>query len=138
MSSRKGRQQQEPSSSRNVYIVMIAGAAVVIALVAWALSRSFNAPVTSSHVAAPSDGMPAPAPVTATSAEEAAKAAVPRIGPEELKKRIDRGEVTVIDVRDADSYIAGHIPGSMHIPLTRVEGEVPYLPKGKPIITYCT
>jgi rhodanese-related sulfurtransferase len=55
-----------------------------------------------------------------------------------LKQRIDRGEVTVIDVRDAESYTKGHIPGSLHIPLARVEGEIPYLPKAKPIVFYCT
>lgn len=63
---------------------------------------------------------------------------VPRMPLTEAKQKIDSGSVTLIDVRDADSYIAGHIPGAMQIPLARVEGEIPYLPKTKPIITYCT
>ena len=46
--------------------------------------------------------------------------------------------MTVIDVRDAQSYVNAHIPGSLHIPMARIDGEVPYLPKGKPIVTYCT
>jgi rhodanese-like protein len=62
----------------------------------------------------------------------------PRTQLAEAKKLIDSGAVTVIDVRDADSYIASHIPGAMQIPLARIEGEIDYLPKGKPIITYCT
>ncbi len=44
----------------------------------------------------------------------------------------------MIDVRDADSYVAAHIPGSLQIPLARIEGEVNYLPRGKRILTYCT
>jgi len=63
---------------------------------------------------------------------------VPRVPLPDAKKEIDSGKYTVIDVRDAQSYINGHIPGAMHIPLARIEGEIPYLPKGKPIITYCT
>ncbi|MGZ7080955.1 MAG: rhodanese-like domain-containing protein, partial [Thermoanaerobaculia bacterium] len=62
---------------------------------------------------------------------------VPRIKPQELRDRIARGEVTVIDVRDAQSYLAGHIPGALHIPMTRLDGDVPYLPKDKPIVTSC-
>jgi 3-mercaptopyruvate sulfurtransferase SseA len=54
------------------------------------------------------------------------------------RARIERGEVLLIDVRDADSYIAGHIPGALHIPLSRIAGEIEYLPRDKPILTYCT
>jgi hydroxyacylglutathione hydrolase len=46
--------------------------------------------------------------------------------------------VTIIDVRDADSYRDRHIPGAMHIPLAYIQGEIPYLPKDKPIVAYCT
>jgi hydroxyacylglutathione hydrolase len=61
-----------------------------------------------------------------------------RIDVGELTPLVARGEVTIIDVRDADAYLAGHIPGSLQIPLSRIEGEIPYLPKGKRIVTYCT
>lgn len=119
---------------------MVAGGIAVIGLLAFALNRSFNAPVrpVEPQVAT----APAPNPPTdtkpSTDPEEAARAAVARITPEDLKQKIDKGEVTVIDVRDADAFIAAHIPGSLHIPLARIEGEVPYLPKTKPIVTYCT
>lgn len=63
---------------------------------------------------------------------------VPRIPLTDAKQKIDSGSVTLIDVRDADSYIAGHIPGAIQIPLARIEGEIPYLPRTKPILTYCT
>jgi predicted sulfurtransferase len=58
--------------------------------------------------------------------------------PRTLAAMIARGEVIVIDVRDADAYIAGHIEGALHIPLSYIAGEVPYLRKGKPIVAYCT
>lgn len=61
-----------------------------------------------------------------------------RITADELKPRFDRGEVTIIDVRDADQFVQSHIPGALQIPLARIEGEIAYLPKGKPIVTYCT
>jgi len=63
---------------------------------------------------------------------------VPRVPLAQAKQEIDSGKYTVIDVRDAESYITDHVQGAIHIPLARVEGEIPYLPKGKPIITYCT
>ena len=81
--------------------------------------------------------------VALTMRPKAAPAAVPgdgiaRTSPRELAAMIARAEVVVIDVRDADAYIAGHIVGALHIPLSYIEGEVPYLRKGKPIVTYCT
>lgn len=63
---------------------------------------------------------------------------VVRTSPRELAAMTARGEVIVIDVRDADAYIAGHIEGALQIPLSYIAGEVPYLRKGKPIVTYCT
>ncbi len=63
---------------------------------------------------------------------------VARTSPRELAAMIARGDVIVIDVREADAYIAGHIEGALHIPLSYIAGEVPYLRKGKPIVTYCT
>jgi flagellar basal body-associated protein FliL len=70
--------------------------------------------------------------------EEAAKALVTRISVADLQTRLANNQVTLIDVRDADSYLQAHIPGAMHIPLARIDGEIPYLPKDKPIVTYCT
>jgi hypothetical protein len=63
---------------------------------------------------------------------------VPRISVAALREKIDRGEVVVMDVRDIDSYTAAHIAGAMHIPVSYLETELPYLPRGKPIVAYCT
>jgi rhodanese-related sulfurtransferase len=69
----------------------------------------------------------------------AAKAeAFARIAIDDFKPLADSGAVTVIDVRASGAYLASHIPGAMHIPLSRLEDELPYLQKGKRIVTYCT
>lgn len=63
---------------------------------------------------------------------------VGRTSPAELAAMMARGEVIVIDVREVDAYLAGHIEGALQIPLSYIAGEVPYLRRGKPIVTYCT
>ena len=104
-------------------VLFVAAAIAVVALVAFAVMRS-SKPV--------SDFAPPVAPAPNAMAD------APRIDQAELKALVDANNVTLLDVRDADAYLASHIPGSLQIPLTRVEGEVPYLPKEKPIVAYCT
>jgi rhodanese-related sulfurtransferase len=41
-------------------------------------------------------------------------------------------------VRSIEQFVESHIPGALHIPVSRVQGEIPYLPKDKPIVAYCT
>jgi len=77
-------------------------------------------------------------PLTHTGAGTLTETAVPRVSVDDLKRAVDGGQVTVIDVRDADSYLAAHIPGAIHIPLSYIEGELQYLPRTKPIVAYCT
>jgi rhodanese-related sulfurtransferase len=48
-----------------------------------------------------------------------ALATVAEISPEELRRLLDlpdRGGVELIDVREADEYAAGHLPGARHYP----------------------
>lgn len=119
---------------------MSIGGILVLALVGWALYRSFNAPVTST-VASQTTNVTAatPPPATTTTAdEEAAKRAVPRISVADLKQAMDGNGVTVIDVRSKDAFDLGHIPNAMHIPLASTESYLSYIPKDKPIVTYCT
>lgn len=132
--SQKSQKTQPTTSPRNVMAVMIIGAILVVALLGWALTRTVKREVPSA--AAPPGAATAPQPAAAAQSGEVA--AVPRISQADLKTQFDAKSVTIIDVRDIDSYMAEHIPGALHIPLGRVEGEIPYLPKGKPIVTYCT
>lgn len=63
---------------------------------------------------------------------------IPRVSVTALRESIERGEVVVIDVRDIDSYTTSHIAGALHVPLSRIESEIPWLRGSKPIVTYCT
>ena len=137
--ARKDAQSQN-SDSKAPLIVLVVGGLAVAGLVGWAMVRSMSAPTASGYhpppVEVPAQTVTSTA--TTTHAEDPERAAVPRITPDELKQKMDRNEVTVIDVRDAASFRSGRIPGARHIPLARVEGEIDYLPKTKQIVFYCT
>jgi rhodanese-related sulfurtransferase len=111
---------------------LIIGALVVAALLGFAFWRmsARNATPVATQTQPVAAETPAPSPD--------ARAAMPRITVTDLRDKLAKNEVTLIDVRDADAYLEAHIPGAMHIPLTRIDGEISYLPKGKPIVTYCT
>jgi predicted sulfurtransferase len=66
-------------------------------------------------------------------------AALPRISQKEFKTRAQAGELLVLDIRDAGSYAAGHIPGAVLMPEATLEKQVPELKASKkPIVTYCS
>lgn len=54
-----------------------------------------------------------------------------------LAERVRRGEVTVLDVRPPEEYEAGHIPGSISIPLDELERRIAELPRDREIVAYC-
>ena len=56
---------------------------------------------------------------------------------EDLLARARAGSVTVLDVRPADEFAAGHLPGAMNIPLRELEGRLADLDPAKEIIAYC-
>ncbi len=66
-------------------------------------------------------------------------AGAPRISQADFKKAFDAGTVLVIDVRDAQAYASGHIPGAISIPLDQIAAHAQEL-KGekRPIVTYCS
>jgi hydroxyacylglutathione hydrolase len=51
--------------------------------------------------------------------------------------RIASGEVTVLDVRNRTEYEAGHLPGSLHIPVGHLAARLAEIPRDKPIIVQC-
>jgi rhodanese-related sulfurtransferase/DNA-binding transcriptional ArsR family regulator len=55
----------------------------------------------------------------------------------ELLERAKKGLVTVLDVRPAEEYAAGHIPGALNVPLDKLESVLARLPKRKEVIAYC-
>jgi rhodanese-related sulfurtransferase/DNA-binding MarR family transcriptional regulator len=54
-----------------------------------------------------------------------------------LVERVRTGEVTVLDVRPAEEYLAGHIPGAVSIPLDQLEERLAELPSDREIVAYC-
>jgi len=58
----------------------------------------------------------------------------------DFKKLLATNDVVVIDVRSADSYAAGHIPGALSIPEETITAALAEKLKkmGKPIATYCS
>ena len=59
------------------------------------------------------------------------------IPPEELRRRLKAGNVTLIDVRPGDEFDAGHIPGALSVPVAELADRLRELPKRKEIVAYC-
>jgi rhodanese-related sulfurtransferase len=55
----------------------------------------------------------------------------------ELRRRLKSGEVTVVDVRPALEYEAGHIAGALSIPLDTLDRRIGELPADRPVVAYC-
>jgi rhodanese-related sulfurtransferase len=129
----KRRNSQPPPQNQKKTTTVVAVATFLgfslVAIVAWALTRP------------PAPPAPAATPVAtaaATGHEGHDHPQFETITAAELKAGLDRNEIVVIDVRSIEQYKASHIPGSLHIPVPRVQGEIPYLPKDKTFVTYCT
>jgi rhodanese-related sulfurtransferase len=60
-----------------------------------------------------------------------------RISISELQERLVRDDVVLLDVRPEAEFMAGHLPGSVSIPLDELEGRLHELPPGKLIVAYC-
>ena len=55
----------------------------------------------------------------------------------ELMKRVDSGEVVVVDVRPRVEFDAGHIPGALNVPLPDLERRLKELPRNVEVVAYC-
>ena len=51
--------------------------------------------------------------------------------------QLDQNTITVLDVRPADAYTRGSVPGAVSIPLVEVEERMEELPKEKPVYVLC-
>jgi rhodanese-related sulfurtransferase/DNA-binding transcriptional ArsR family regulator len=56
---------------------------------------------------------------------------------EELLARVKSDLVTVLDVRPADEFDAGHLPGAINIPLSELERRLSQLDRDREVIAYC-
>lgn len=64
---------------------------------------------------------------------------VTKIDAEKAKAMMDAGGVTVVDVRTAEEYAEGHVPGALLVPLESIGGQAPAaLPDQKAtLLVYC-
>jgi len=56
---------------------------------------------------------------------------------DELVRRVHAGEVTLIDVRPREEYVAAHIPGAISVPLADLGKRLRTLQKRRDIVAYC-
>lgn len=65
------------------------------------------------------------------------RGALEPVGNDELVRRVRAGEVTLIDVRPREEYVAAHIPGAISVPLAGLRKRVGTLPRRRDIVAYC-
>ena len=62
---------------------------------------------------------------------------VEAIDREELRARLARGDVVLVDVRPVEEFAAGHIDGARSIPLDELERRIGELPEDVEVVAYC-
>jgi rhodanese-related sulfurtransferase len=67
----------------------------------------------------------------------AARGGLEPIDEEELLRRVRTGDVTVVDVRPREEYVAGHLPGAISVPLADLARRAGELRKRRDIVAYC-
>jgi rhodanese-related sulfurtransferase/DNA-binding transcriptional ArsR family regulator len=60
-----------------------------------------------------------------------------KISVAELRERLRRGEVVLLDVRPEAEYRAGHLPGAISVPLAELDSRLNELPRNQTIVAYC-
>lgn len=58
-------------------------------------------------------------------------------GVSDLKAAMDRGEATVIDVREFFEYQSGHVPGAIHIPMHTIPVRTDEIPTTGKVYVIC-
>lgn len=65
------------------------------------------------------------------------KPAHKEVSAQDLAGMVVRGEALVVDVREADEFAAGHIPGALNMPLSTFQASKLPHPAGKVLILNC-
>lgn len=62
------------------------------------------------------------------------------VSAEDLKAKLDRKQITLVETLAPERYREAHIPGALNIPPERIKELAPQLlpSKDKEIVTYCT
>lgn len=62
---------------------------------------------------------------------------LPTISPARAADLLAAGEAILVDVREADERARAHIPGTLHLPLSRLTEAELAVQEGKPVIFHC-
>jgi rhodanese-related sulfurtransferase len=62
---------------------------------------------------------------------------VEQLSAEELARRLERGDVVVLDVRPETEFRAGHIAGARSVPVDDLDARLGELPKRREVVAYC-
>ncbi|MFE9643181.1 rhodanese-like domain-containing protein [Streptomyces sp. NPDC006365] len=62
-----------------------------------------------------------------------------RLSPAQSRERVAQGRAVLLDVREDFEWRAGHAPGALHLPLSRLEAgaAVPRAARGRPVVAIC-
>ena len=55
----------------------------------------------------------------------------------ELRGKVKKGEILLLDVRPREEYMAGHFPGAISLPIKELEEKINSLPQDKDVVAYC-
>jgi hydroxyacylglutathione hydrolase/adenylyltransferase/sulfurtransferase len=59
------------------------------------------------------------------------------ISPAEASRRLEAGELVLVDIREQYEWDAGRVPGSRHVEIERVASRAPLLPRDRPVAFLC-
>jgi rhodanese-related sulfurtransferase len=59
------------------------------------------------------------------------------ISRDELRERIQNGDIIVLDVRPVEEYKSGHLPNAVSIPITELSHRLNEIPKDCEVVSYC-
>lgn len=60
-----------------------------------------------------------------------------RISVAQAKEMMDRGDSVVVDVRQPDEWVAGHVTGAIYIPVDEILSRIDELPTDKNLLFIC-
>jgi hydroxyacylglutathione hydrolase len=62
---------------------------------------------------------------------------IPDLTLSEVREGLQTQQVTLVDVRGEDEWKSGHVPGSINVPVGKLDQQAGRLPRGRAIIVHC-
>jgi hypothetical protein len=136
MSKKSRKSDSKQTASPWTFVIGLATGAVVVAAI-FLLRPSPTIPTDQTAAPASAAERSVAMPVEVTPVSPAEIARVERISASETRRLLEADQAIIIDVRDVHSFVDGHIPGALQIPLEYVPSQIPWFPRDRKIITYC-